>query len=121
MGTTVKSFCGVSLVGLSLVAYFFLAWNPLCVSHNEHLTLCQPDGLCPVYVVDYIDARCARALTLRKIAHPKDYPMWEHRLDADNLISAFVVSFHENRDSPFLMVVTKDVSNGTDLGVDHVN
>jgi hypothetical protein len=65
--TIVKSsFCGVSLLGLSLVAYLHLAWDPLCVTQSGHLTLCPPNGLCPlaVIMVDYIYTRCARALKL---------------------------------------------------------
>ena len=102
----VKSFCGVSLVGLSLVAYFFLVWSPLCVNYNVHMTFYLPEGLSPVILVDYIDSCCTRALTLWQMAHPKDrsYPMWEQFKDDES--NAFL-SPHVHRENPHQLVTTE--------------
>jgi hypothetical protein len=97
----VKSFCGVSLVGLSLVAHLHLAWDPLCVSHNEHLPLCQPNGHCQVILVDYIDVGCTRAFRMWAIAPL--YPMWETWLDDRG--GGRHLSPHVNQEKPYLSVV----------------
>ena len=79
----VRLFCGVALVGVSLVIYLHLAWVPLCVSRHEHLAVClnatQELESCPVFIVDLIDARCTRALTLWAMDPPDT--MWEERWD----------------------------------------
>ena len=106
MRTIVKSFCGVSLVGLSLVAYFYLAWSPLCVKYNAHITIGLPEGPRLAILIDYIDSRCTRALTLWQMAHPKDrsYPMWEQFKDDES--DAFL-SPHVHRENPHQLVTTE--------------
>ena len=89
-----KSSCGVSLVGLSLMAYFYLVWDPLCVSRDQYFLTCQPNGLCPAFVFDSVDARCTRALTLWEIVHSKDRAtMWDEQGDDIDFLS-----FHIRRD-----------------------
>jgi hypothetical protein len=74
----VRLLFGVALVWLSLVIYLHLAWVPLCVSHHGRMTVCSDgDESCPVFIVDYIDARCTRALTLWAMDRPQAGPMWE--------------------------------------------
>ena len=114
MRTILNSSCGASLIGLSLVAYFYLAWSPLCVN-NAQMTLYLPDDLSPAILIDDIDPSCTRALTLWKMAHPKDrhYPMWEQSDDSDNLVA--FLSPHVHRENP-RQLVTADA--GVDLFVD---
>ena len=122
MRTIVKSFCGVSLVGLSLVAYFYLAWIPLCV-HGEQLTMNLPNGLSPVILVDYIDSPCTRALNLWRVVHFKDrhYPMWEAVLeDGETRESVAFLSLHVHRENPRQLVTTENsVDPGFELLVDY--
>jgi len=70
----VRLFCGVALVGLSLVIYHYLAWVPLCVHHRyQRIMWCEtPDGQghCTFFYVDHIDARCSGALTLWPMNDP---------------------------------------------------
>ena len=115
MRTIVKSFCGVSLVGLSLVAYFYLAWSPLCVKYNAHMTIDLPEGLRPAILIDYIVSRCTRALTLWQMAHPKNrsYPMWEEFKDD---VSHTFLSPHVHRENPYQLVTT-DEEEGVTLFV----
>jgi hypothetical protein len=67
-----RLFCGVALVGLSLVIYLHLAWVPLCVRRHERFPVCLDAGeeSCQVFIIDYIDARCTRALTLWAMDRP---------------------------------------------------
>jgi hypothetical protein len=63
VGTTMRLFCGVALVVLSLMIYYYLAWAPLCVRPVVLLRPCvsgQLNGSC--FVDDDLDSRCTRGL-----------------------------------------------------------
>ncbi|KAN0136615.1 hypothetical protein V8E53_005662 [Lactarius tabidus] len=63
VGTTVRLLCGVALVVLSFMIYYYLAWAPLCVRPVVLLRPCvkgQPNGSC--FVNDDLDSRCTRGL-----------------------------------------------------------
>ena len=100
----VRLFCGVALVGLSLVVYLHLAWVPLCVSHHERIRPCPIEESCPVYLVDFIDVRCTKALTLWAVDRPG--PMWEMWWEADDnmlnmtLITDRLLDSHSSDPSP---------------------
>lgn len=113
MRTIVKPLCGVGLLGLSLMAYFHLAWDPLCVNHNGPMIVCDFDEHCPpITRVDYVDGRCTRALTRWAVAH-RGYPMWTWEDRGGKVVLETFV----NRDGPYQMTaeIYNHTSNHTDL------
>ena len=94
-----RLFCGVALVALSLVIYLDLAWVPLCVRHHERMAMCLDEESCLVFIVDYFDPRCTRALTLWAMDRPD--PMRERWRDQAGVAMANVMSWKRKMDPPF--------------------